>query len=119
MPRAALMRDVFLQRTGAVDDRDPGEVVRLRRRGRRPLERVGLPWVIARRPTVAQNDAVEEVEEEYSDRYPDDVGPDRRDQVEAGPLRRLRVMERAPRHPLEAEVVHREKRHVHADAEKE
>ena len=25
MPRAALMRDVFLQRTGAVDDGDTGE----------------------------------------------------------------------------------------------
>src|SRR5437016_309361 len=63
--RAALMRDVFLQRTGAVNDGNPGEVVGLRRRGRRPLEGVGLPRVIAGDPPVLENDAREEVEEEY------------------------------------------------------
>src|SRR6266513_4611639 len=108
MPRAALMRDVFLQRTGAVDDRDPGEVVRLRRRGRGPLERVALPRVVARGPAVAQNDAVEEVEEENGDRDPDDVGADRRDQVEARPLGGLRVVEGATWHHFEGELVHGE-----------
>src|SRR5207248_1634048 len=80
--REELVADVFLQRTGAMDDGDAGEVVGLRRRGRRPLEGVGLPRVIAGDPPVLKNDAREEVEEEYGDRDPDDVRADRRDEVE-------------------------------------
>src|SRR5205809_8006776 len=105
MPRAALMRDVFLQRTGAVNDGDTGEVVRLRRRGRRPFERVGLPWVIAGDPPVLENDAREEVEEEHGDGDADDVGANGRDEVEAPPFGRLRVVERSAGHCLEAERV--------------
>src|SRR5438132_9083683 len=77
-----LVRDVFLQRTGAVHDRDAREVVGLRWRRRRPLERVGLPRVVARGSAVAEHDAVEEVEEEHRDRDADDVGADRRDEVQ-------------------------------------
>src|SRR5438132_13644460 len=100
MPRAPLMRDVFRQRTGAVKAGDAGEVVGLRRRRRRRLERVGLPRVIAGDPPVLENDAREEVEEEHGDGDADDVRADGRDEVEARPLRRLRVVERTPWHSL-------------------
>src|SRR5882672_1228495 len=105
MPRAALVRDVFLQRTGAVDDGDSREVVRLRRRGGRPLERVSLPRVVAGGPSVAQNDAVEEVEEEDCDRDADGVGTDRRDEVQAGPFGRLGIVEGTARHPIQTELM--------------
>ena len=99
--------------------RDPREVVRLRRRGRRPLERVRFPRVVTGWLSVAEKDRVDVVPDEYEDRGRDDVRPDRRDEVEARPFRRLGVVERAPRHALETELVHREERHVHADEEEE
>src|SRR5438093_12635446 len=101
------MRDVFLQRTRAVDDWDSREVVWLRGRRGRPLERVGLPRVVARDPAVLENDAVEEVEEEHRDRDTDDVSADRRDEVQTCPLRRLRVMKRPTRRAIQAELMQR------------
>src|SRR5207302_2871312 len=89
------------------------------RRGCRPLEGIGLPRIVARRLPMAQSDAVEEVEEEDEDRDANDVRADRREEVQTGPFRRLRIVERASRHPIEPELVHREEGQVHADEEEE
>ena len=52
-PRAPASAPDVLHRLGAAHDRDHVEVVRRRRRGREPLERVGAPRVGARRAALA------------------------------------------------------------------
>ena len=68
-------------RVGASDDRDPVEVVRRRRRGRRPLERVAAPRIVAGRRAATRlaarrSRAIDEDPEGEHERA------DRREQVE-------------------------------------
>src|SRR2546430_17577023 len=94
-------RHVFLQRAGAMDDRDPREVVDGRRRGGRPLERVGLPGIVPGRLAVAEYDAVEEVPQEdgYAER--DEESAVRGDQCQRRPLWLLWPLDDAALHALD------------------
>src|SRR5690242_10038367 len=56
------------QRSLRADLREPVEVVGRWRRGRRPLERVGLPWVVARRRAAAQREEDVPQEEQHARR---------------------------------------------------
>src|SRR5262245_10256824 len=101
----------IVERPRARDIRHLVEVVRRRRRGRVPLERVGLPRVV---PDAWRSPRFEHVPEKEQEPDPHDPGADRGGQVEGLPVL-VHVRVDAARHPLEAEEVLREERHVEAD----
>ena len=120
LPRCRLLRraeDRVLRAGDAVlvrpadDLRDLVEVED-RRRGRDlPLERARVPGV--RLGDRAAHPARDHVVDEEHERRPEHEGRDRDEEVEVA--ERLVVVGDAPRHPAQADVVHREERRVEAD----
>src|SRR3989442_15420303 len=102
------------QWTAAAYRRDALKVVGGRRRGGRPLERVGLPWVGRWAPAAAQADS--NIDQDEQDCGRDHKGPDGRDQVPGSPVAPVGVPGGdPPRHPLEAEKVHGHERDVETE----
>ena len=102
------------ERLAACDEGYAVEVLRRRRRGRRPFKRAGIPRVVARQraPPCARYDIPEEKDEARPSMV---TAPDGRDEVEVAPAHFRLVGVDPPRHALEAEDVHGEERDVEAD----
>ena len=95
------------------DDRHGGEVVGRRRRGDRPLERRGVPWVVT--GDFAVLEAIAQVVDEQEHRSRQEHGAEADDHVPELPTAALAVGVVAARHALQPEEVHREEGRVEAD----
>src|SRR5689334_7696296 len=117
VPPGPDLRVVQIER-GALgpDTRDGSEVVPRRRAGRRPLQRVRVaPWVVGRDPLAVPRGLVHVVEEDQRGRA-EDPRSDARDLVQRGHVGwEEGVVGDPPRHPLDAEPVLDQERHVEAD----
>ena len=101
----------------AGDDRDAREVVGRRRRGRRPLERAGVPGIVAGDVARARALRIDVDDEEQRSSAPARTAPTVDEQVQVAPAHlRLDRCRRAAACP-QPEDVHREEGEVEADEE--
>ena len=89
------------------------EVLGRGRRGRRPLQRPGVPRVLPRQPAPPQ--AVDDVDDQQQHAHRRDQRPERDQHVDRAPPGQVRVGVDPARHPHQPDDVHREERQVDAD----